>query len=264
MDRQNCAWKRNNAAFLLLLCSVRMCEHKSIYSGNLEGGNDLFKGEEQEGRAGDRESSSLRSHDPTPVLIIRTLNASTALELKFYSRLPRSISHNILLQQTEAVVPPLSTRIMIRLKALTGETWTNARWWERFAAQSTPHEGEEERTIGYWRQQGGVTGAREKGLEASQPQKAAGDSTVPIVTFHYIPLSLFLPASVSPRLSDSPSNQVLPLSSSLSLKKKKRKKKRVVSTRPLFLLEMFAVRLPSHTLNVMLRSKTHRARWRRK
>lgn len=47
--------------------------------------------------------------------------------LKFYSHPPCSISHNILLQQTEAVVVPLSTGIMIRLKALTAETWTKAR-----------------------------------------------------------------------------------------------------------------------------------------
>lgn len=80
------------------------------------------------------------------------------MELKFYSYLPHSISHNILLQQTEAVVLPLSTRIMIRLKALTGATWTNARWWEQFAAQSTVNEGEEKCPIGCWRQQGGVTG----------------------------------------------------------------------------------------------------------
>lgn len=52
----------------------------------------------------------------------------------------------------------------------------------------------------------------ERGLDASQPQKAAGDSTVPIVRFHYIPfcsLSFFFSAS----------NQVLSLSSSLSVKK---------------------------------------------
>lgn len=65
-------------------------------------------------------------------------------------------------------------------------------------------------------------GGEERGLESSQPQKAAGDSTVPIVRFHYIPsvfvfLSLRLYFSV--RLSYSPSNQVLPLSSPLSLKK---------------------------------------------
>lgn len=47
--------------------------------------------------------------------------------LKFYRPPPCSISHNILLQQTEAVVPPFSTGIMIRLKALTAETWTEAR-----------------------------------------------------------------------------------------------------------------------------------------
>ncbi len=56
-------------------------------------------------------------------------------------------------------------------------------------------------------------GGQRRGLDASQPQKAAGDSTVPIVRFHYIPsvfvfLSLCLCFSV--RLSCFPSNQVLP------------------------------------------------------
>ena len=61
-------------------------------------------------------------------------------------------------------------------------------------------------------------GGEESTLDSSQPQKAAGDSTVPIVRFHYIP-SVFVFLSLSVHPSDSPSNQVLPLSFSLSLKK---------------------------------------------
>ena len=46
--------------------------------------------------------------------------------------------------------------------------------------------------IGYWRQQGGVMGAWREGWTHPNPKKAAGDSTVPIVRFHYIPSVLCL------------------------------------------------------------------------
>lgn len=100
------------------------------------------------------------------------------MELKFYSGSPRSISRNIWLRHTEAVLPPLSAMIMIRLKALTGETWTDARRWEQFAAQSTADGGGRSAPLA-------ADWGWEKSLEASQPQEAAGDSTVPIVRFHY-------------------------------------------------------------------------------
>lgn len=78
----------------------------------------------------ERVKSRLRSgvcrHGPhDPVLIIHTFKWLGCDGTEILS--PRSISHNIWLPQTEAVLLPLTTMIMIRLKALTGETWTNAR-----------------------------------------------------------------------------------------------------------------------------------------
>lgn len=75
--------------------------------------------------------------------------------LKFDSRPPCSISHDILLQQTEAVVLPLRMGIMIRLKALTAEIWTKARRWGQFRHPITSKGWREKCTIGSWQQQGG-------------------------------------------------------------------------------------------------------------
>lgn len=136
------------------------------------------------------------------------------MELKFYSYPPHSISHNILLQQTEAVVLPLSTRIMIRLKALTGETWTNARWWEQFAAQSTVNEGRRRALLAADNSREGLRGLRREGWKHPNPKKQL------VIQQFLLSDSITFPLSLSVVLSAS--NQVLSvLSPPFSRKKKK-------------------------------------------
>lgn len=100
-----------------------------------------------------------------------------------------------MLRQTEAGgAARLAPGIMIRLKALTGGTWTDARRWEQFARPINGQPGRGKHAIGP------PTGSREglRGevvsvcvcvplLPPPPPKKAAGDSTVPVVRFHYIP-----------------------------------------------------------------------------
>lgn len=135
------------------------------------------------------------------------------MELKFYSHPPHSISHNILLQQTEAVVLPLSTRIMIRLKALTGETWTNARWWEQFAAQSTVNKGGRSAPLATDNSREGLRSPRREGWKHPNPKKQL------VIQQFLLSDSITFPLSLSFFLSAS--NQVLlPVSLTFTLKKK--------------------------------------------
>lgn len=121
------------------------------------------------------------------------------MELKFYSRPPHSISHNILLQQTEAVVLPLSTGIMIRLKALTGETWTNARWWEQFAAQSTANEGGRSTPLATDASREGLWGRGEQvGFIPTPKSSWWFNSSYCQIPLHPLCLCLSLSLSVSP------------------------------------------------------------------
>lgn len=114
-------------------------------------------------------------HRVDPVLIIHTSEDSET-------------QPQCLLQQTDAVLLPLlTTGIMIRLKALTAETWTYARWWEQFAAQSTANEGGSSAPLAAGGSGEEWRGARRKCWMHPKPQNAAGDSTVPIVEFHHRP-----------------------------------------------------------------------------
>lgn len=87
-------------------------------------------------------------------------------------------------------------------------------------------------------------GAKREGLEASQPQKAAGDSTVPIVRFHYIPPRLCL--SFSLPLCLCPSLPLLPLIKSFPCLPHFHSKKWMVSKRPFFAEEYYCLASVTH------------------